>query len=111
MDPAPAANPDGSPTDTSIAEAGLLSYCKSPVGGGEFATAVKLGICLAYGAASNAGDPAAAATAGMTGLCDTAFAGACSFFEATSESGVLDPTDCVPDEANPDLCSFANPGK
>lgn len=87
----------------------MMAYCESPVGGGEFATAVKLGVCLAYGAAVNADDPAAAATAGMSGLCDTAFAGACSFFAAEA-SGILDPTDCIPDDANPDLCSFAGPG-
>lgn len=91
------------------AQAGLLSYCKTPLGGGQVAFWTKLGTCLGYSLLSAGGDPAAANKAGITGLCDVFFVSSCSMFAALNGE-LLDPVDCIPEPDNETLCSFANLG-
>lgn len=108
MDSVPEHMPDGTSTAAELVEAGLLSFCKSAVGGGQVALFGKLGTCLGYALLSNNGDPAAANKAGMIGLCDILSVATCSYFLTTD--GYLDPTECTESEENPGLCSFAGPG-
>ncbi|KAI1816330.1 hypothetical protein GGS20DRAFT_239078 [Poronia punctata] len=106
-DPTPKKNPDGSDV-TGDAAGGIISaWCaaggKIPGAFGEFASIVG---CLQYGFYEANGDPAAEAEAGAKGICNTIFAGACTWFFDVSpglNEPLVDPCDEDPESL---ACDF-----
>ncbi|KAI1818379.1 hypothetical protein GGS20DRAFT_286591 [Poronia punctata] len=110
-DPAPKKNPDGS--DAAEVAGGIIgAWCAAggslPTPLGEFASIVG---CLQYGFYEAHGDPAKEAETGAKGVCNTIFAGACTWFFDVAPD--ISESMCDPCEDDPEsiACTFGGPSK
>lgn len=109
-DDGPLILPDGSKPDYGEGGEIASAFCGAQGGGGVFGPLATVG-CMAWTFVAAGTDTLAQNQAGVTMLCDTFLVGLCTAID----SGLFDipETPCVddPDGPNPDLCSFAGPGK
>lgn len=108
-DPAPSKNPDGSPAEQ-VADGLVQTWCDTSPGGLSLQFVNTVG-CLTYGYHEANGDVIQEANDGGTAVCDSVFAGACTYFGKVSP--VLEDAQNMPcvDEPGENYCDFAGPGK